>query len=90
MLASAAGWAGTTLWKVADCSALANLMAFGEADWAVISPDGHIDASPGGMTGIRYYEHGQPMTPEAVKEKMFRVGILTGVLAGTKGDGKGG
>jgi WD40 repeat protein len=79
------GWDGKLkLWDINSGKELASLISLDATDWAVVTPDGYFDASPGGMKNF-YYVQGLEVVPiERFFDNYFTPGLLAKVINGEK------
>lgn len=60
------------LWNTASGTELIKLISYGDADWLMVTPDGHFDASPGAMKMIYWRDGDQVIETDELKQR-FRV-----------------
>lgn len=61
---------------------LATLFTFGQNEWAVITPDGLFDASPGGRRSLHYVSGLEPVMLEQMKDIYYVPGLLKKIHRG--------
>jgi WD40 repeat protein len=72
---------GTTrLWDTATGRELASLIALDTSDWAVVTPDGRFDASPGGMRLMHYVVGSEIIDLAQLKGRYYEPGLLSKLL----------
>jgi WD40 repeat protein len=64
------------LWNTASGSELARLYSFGSDDWAVVTPDGHFDATPGAMKMLYRRDGNQILESDDLKKQFYVPGLL--------------
>ena len=75
-LASASDDHTVKLWDTATGRELAGLYALGDDDWAVVTPEGRFDASPGGLTQMHYVVGLEPIDLVQLKDRYYEPGLL--------------
>ncbi|MCC7245852.1 MAG: caspase family protein [Saprospiraceae bacterium] len=70
----------TRIWNVSNGQEVAQIVLFGENDWAVVSPDGMFDASPGGMNFLYFVVENQAIELSQLKERYYEPGLLSKLL----------
>jgi uncharacterized caspase-like protein len=68
------------LWEAASGKFLGKLVAIGEQDWAVVSPEGLFDASPGAMQQMHWVVGTEIITIGQLKERYYEPGLLAKLL----------
>ena len=67
------------IWDAATGALLASLVELGEADWAVVTPDGRFDASPGAFELMHWRIGGEVIAFSQLKERFYEPGLLAKV-----------
>lgn len=68
------------LWDVQEGELLATMFTIGNSDWAVVSPDGMFDASPGAMELMHYVVGIEPIDLVQLKERYYEPDLLQKIL----------
>lgn len=68
------------IWDVAKGMELATLIAIGEEDWAITTPNGLFDASEDAMTQLYYQSGSEKIALDQLKELYYEPGLLSKVL----------
>lgn len=69
------------LWEAETDKWLVTLFALDQDDWAVITPDGRFDASPGGLNLMHYAVGLETIDLTQLKERYYEPGLLQKLLA---------
>jgi WD40 repeat protein/uncharacterized caspase-like protein len=72
----------TIIWDLNTGKKLATLVSLDRNDWAVITPDGRFDASPGGMKSMHYAQGLEVLPLESFFEQFYTPALLARVLSG--------
>ena len=83
-LASGGNDHAVRLWDTATGRELAGLYALGDDDWAVVTPEGRFDASPGGLTQMHYVVGLEPIDLVQLKDRYYEPGLLAKLLGFNK------
>ncbi|MFZ0038799.1 MAG: caspase family protein [Candidatus Acidiferrales bacterium] len=78
-LASGGSEGATRIWDVASGKELGGLVSLDERDWAVVTPDGVFDASPGGMKLMHWTVGNEIITLDQLKSRYWEPGLLAKV-----------
>jgi WD40 repeat protein/uncharacterized caspase-like protein len=70
------------LWDVQSGNELASLIALDESDWAVVTPNGLFDASPGARKLMHYAVGMEVVTLDQMKDLYYVPGLLQKVMKG--------
>lgn len=70
----------TRIWEVSTGRELAQIILLGQKDWAVVSPNGMFDASPGGMNYLYFVIGNEALELEQLKERNYEPGLLSKIL----------
>ncbi len=70
------------LWDRATGKELCSLIALDKDDWAVVTPDGLFDASPGARKLMHYVVGLEPITLEQMKDVYYVPGLLQEIFRG--------
>jgi len=65
---------------------LATIIAIGEQDWVVATPNGLFDASPGAMKSLHYAYEMELIELDQLKERYYEPGLLEKILGLEKGE----
>lgn len=77
------------LFKKSDPSVtLATVIAIGEQDWVVATPNGLFDASPGAMKSLHYAYEMELIELDQLKERYYEPGLLEKILGLEKGENR--
>jgi WD40 repeat protein len=68
------------IWEVATGKEKAALIALGDQDWVVTTPDGLFDASPGAMAAMYYTIGREVIDLEQLKERYYEPGLLSKLM----------
>lgn len=89
-LISASLDSSTKIWKLNDDSSAfeleATLVSIGETDWAVLTPNGLFDASPGAMRRMHYVSSLEVIELDQLKERYYEPGLLAKIIGGDGDD----
>jgi WD40 repeat protein len=80
LLASGSYDGSTKLWDVATGREVATLYTLDRSEWAVVTPDGRFDASPGGAKLMRYVSQTQLLDVDLKTDRNYRPGLLRKLL----------
>jgi WD40 repeat protein len=80
LLASGSADATTRLWNVGSGQELARLIALDTNDWAVVTPDGRFDASPGAMKLMHWNVGAESIALEQLKERYYEPRLLAKLM----------
>lgn len=72
------------LWDAYSGKKIASLIALDENDWAVVTPGGLFDASPGGMKLMHWVVGLEPIDLSQLKERYYEPGLLQKILGFNK------
>lgn len=72
------------LWDIESGKELASLIPLDKADWAVVTPEGLFDASPGGMKLMHWVVGLEPIDLEQLKERYYEPGLLQKLMGYSK------
>lgn len=67
------------IWDAVTGTLVASLVELGEADWAVVTPDGRFDASPGAFELMHWRIGGEVVAFSQLKERFYEPGLLAKV-----------
>jgi len=70
----------TRLWDTGTGSELASLVGFDHGDWAVVTPEGHFDASEGGRRQLHLVLGLEPIDLEQMKSRYWVPGLLQQIM----------
>jgi len=70
------------IWETETGRLRASLVTLDESDWAVITPDGLFDASPGAQQLMHWMVGNEPVELEQLKARYYEPGLLTKILSG--------
>lgn len=68
------------IWSLENRRELASLIPLGETGWAVVTPEGLYDASPGAMENLHYMAGKEPVALEQMKEYFYEPYLLPKLL----------
>ena len=68
------------LWNVETGKELCSMISLDSTDWAVVTPDGHFDASPGGMKLMHWVVEFETIDLEQLKERYYEPELLTKLM----------
>jgi WD40 repeat protein len=80
LLASGADEYLIKIWDVVSNKELASMSVLDESDWAVVTPEGRFDASPGGMRLMHYSYGEEAIDLQQLKERYYEPGLLAKVV----------
>ncbi len=72
------------IWGVNSGKELATLISVGAKDWAVITPSGLFDGSPGAMLKMHYSTGMEIIDLDQLKERYYEPGILSKIMGGAE------
>ncbi|GJM34951.1 MAG: hypothetical protein DHS20C18_39520 [Saprospiraceae bacterium] len=72
----------TRIWDALTGKEIAMLVSIGEQDWAVLTPSGLFDASPGAMLRMHYVYGMEVIDLDQLKERYYEPGILSKIMGG--------
>lgn len=72
----------TNLWRVDSGELLASSVGLDESDWAVVTSDGHFDASPNGQKLMHWMLGNERIDLEQLKERYYEPGLLAKIFNG--------
>lgn len=70
----------TRIWNIATGQEMAQIVLFGEKDWAIVSPDGLFDASPGAMNHLYFTVGTEAIELDQLKERYYEPGLLSKLM----------
>jgi WD40 repeat protein len=68
------------IWDLNNGSEMCTLYSFSDNDWAVVTPEGLFDASPGAMKLMHYVVRLETIDLEQLKERYYEPGLLSKVM----------
>ena len=79
------GWdSRIRLWDVSTGKELASLIALDDTDWAMVTPDGSFDASPGGMKLMHWVVGDELIDLSQLKDRYYDPGLLAKITGFNK------
>lgn len=68
------------IWNVETAKEVAKVVFFGEADWAITTPEGLFDATPGAMRAMYFVVENEPLELDQLKERYYEPGLLSKIM----------
>lgn len=68
------------IWNVETAKEVAKVVFFGESDWAVTTPEGLFDATPGAMRAMYFVVDNEPLELDQLKERYYEPGLLSKIM----------
>ncbi|MBL7826925.1 MAG: caspase family protein, partial [Saprospiraceae bacterium] len=68
------------IWSVETSKEVAKIVFFGESDWAITTPEGLFDATPGAMRAMYFVVENEPLELDQLKERYYEPGLLSKIM----------